>query len=120
MNLHSDASLSASAATSFESIERQNPQNQVYIRSSFDLPGHVEFDVTGRYVDTLTGFSPTIPSYFTVDARLAWKPKPNVEFAIVGQNLVEDHHAEFGTSSLVRSPIVEVERSVYATVTLKW
>ena len=120
MNLHSDPSLAASSAKSFENIELQSPQNQVYLRSSFDLPGHVEFDVTGRYVDSLRGFSPGIPSYFTVDARLAWKPKPNVEFAIVGQNLVQDHHAEFGTSSLVRSPLVEVERSVYATVTLRW
>ena len=120
MNLHADRTLSAGSAASFEKIEMQSPQNQVYIRSSFDLPGHVEFDVTGRYVDSIAGFSPGIPSYFTMDARLAWKPKPNLEFAIVGQNLLQDHHTEFGTSSLVRSPLVDVERSVYATVTLRW
>ena len=120
LNLHADRTLSASSAASFERIERQSPQNQVYVRSSFDLPGHVQFDVTGRYVDSISGFSPGIPSYFTMDARLAWKPRPNVEFAIVGQNLLQNHHAEFGTSSLVRSPLVEVERSVYATVTLKF
>ncbi len=120
MNLHSDTSLPASSAANFESIERQNPQNQVYLRSSFDLPGHVEFDVTARYVDSITGFSPGIQSYFTMDARLAWKPRPNLEFAIVGQNLLQDHHPEFGTSALVRSPIVEIERSVYGQVTYKF
>ena len=120
MNLHSSRTLPASSAASFERIEKQSPQNQVYIRSSFDLPGHVEIDVTGRYVDSISGFSPGIPSYFTMDARLAWKPKPNLEFAIVGQNLLQKRHTEFGTSSLVRSPLVDVERSIYGQVTYRF
>ena len=120
MALHSDPTLPASSAAGFERIERQSPQNQVYLRSAFDLPHHVQFDITGRYSDALPGFSPGIPAYFTMDARLAWKPRPNLEFAVVGQNLLDNAHAEFGTSSLVRSPLVEVQRSVYAQVTLKW
>ena len=120
MNLHADPGLAASSAASFERIEGQSPQNQVYLRSSFDLPGHIQLDLTGRYCDALTGFTPGIPSYVTMDARLAWKPKPNLEFAIVGQNLLDNAHPEVGTSSLVRSPLVEVQRSVYATVLLKW
>lgn len=120
MALHSDPSLPASSAAGFENIERQSPQNQVYLRSSFDLPGHVQFDVTGRYSDALPGFSPGIPAYFTMDARLAWKPKPGFEIALVGQNLLDNAHPEFGTSNLVRSPLVEVQRSVYGMVTFKW
>ena len=120
MNLHADPSLAASSAASFERIEGQSPQNQVYLRSSFDLPRHVQFDLTGRYSDALKGFTPGIPAYFTMDARLAWKPRPNLEFAIVGQNLLDNAHAEFGTSTLVRSPLVEVQRSIYGQITLRW
>ena len=120
MNLHADPSLAASSAAGFERIEGQSPQNQVYLRSSFDLPSHVQFDITGRYSDALPGFTPGIPAYFTMDARLAWKPKPNLEFTIVGQNLLDNAHPEFGTSTLVRSPIVEVQRSLYGMITWKF
>jgi len=40
--------------------------------------------------------------------------------AIVGQNLLDSHQPELGTSLLVRSPLVEVERSIYGMVTLKF
>ena len=54
-----------------------------------------------------------------MDVRLAWKPRENLEFAVVGQNLLDNQHPELGTSPLVRSPLVEVERSAYGMVTLK-
>ena len=99
------------------SVERQSPQNQFYLRSSWDLPGNVQFDIIGRYVDNLAGFTPGIPGYVTMDARLAWRPRERLEIAIVGQNLLDNHHPELGTSPLVRSPLVEVERSIYGQVT---
>ena len=39
------------------------------------MPGGVQFDLIGRYADTLSGFNPGIKSYFTMDVRLAWKPR---------------------------------------------
>lgn len=121
MNLHADKTLlPAPSNEGFESGENQSPQNQFYVRSSFDLPGHVELDLIGRYVDNLAGFTPGIKSYLTMDARLAWRPRENLELALVGQNLFDSHHPELGTSPLVRSPLVEVERSVYGKVTVQW
>ena len=102
------------------SVERQSPQNQFYLRSSWDLPGNLQIDLTGRYVDNLGGFTPGIKSYLTMDARLAWRPNDRIEIAIVGQNLLDNRHPELGTSPLVRSPLVEVERSVYGQVTYKF
>ena len=102
------------------SIEHSSPQNQAYVRSSFDLPGHVELDLIGRYVDSLAGFTPGIKGYIACDARLAWKPRENLEFAIVGQNLLDAHHPENGTNPLVKTPLVEIRRGVYAEVTLRW
>jgi len=90
-----------------------SPQNQVYLRSSWDLPGHFEFDLIGRYVDRLEGFTPVIPNYITMDVRLAWKPRKNLEFSVVGQDLADNHHPETGGG-------VEIERSVYGKVTYLW
>ena len=120
MNLHADQKLPPSSRAGAELVEKQSPQNQFYIRSSWDLPGHVEFDLIGRYVDNLTGFTPRIKSYATMDVRLAWKPRENLELAVVGQNLFDNHHPELGTSPLIRSPLVEVERSIYGQVTITW
>ena len=120
MNLHADRKLPPGSRAGAELVEKQSPQNQFYVRSSWDLPGHVAFDLIGRYVDNLDGFTPGIKSYLTMDARLAWKPRENLELAIVGQNLLDSQHPELGTSPLVRSPLVEVERSIYGKVTITW
>jgi len=44
--------------------------------------------------------------------RLAWRPSPKLEFSIVGQNLLHDHHAEFGAAAARQ----EIERGVYGKV----
>jgi iron complex outermembrane receptor protein len=97
--------------------ETADPQNQFSIRSSMDLPHQTELDMGLRWVDTLhnndgttTG---TVPSYFEVDARLAWHPTKQLELSIVGQNLLHDHHPEHGFPSPART---EIGRSVYGKV----
>jgi len=101
-----------------EIFERRSPHNQIYVQSSWDLPCDLEFDLIGRYVDNLPDFD--VDSYVALDARLGWKPCKSVEVAVVGQNLLDAAHPEFGSSPLLRSPLVEVERGVYGMITLKW
>ena len=115
-HLHRAAGLPSSA----ENFEKLSPRSQVYVQSSWDLPRHFEFDLIGRYVETLPGFSPQVPSYITLDARLAWRPRPNLEIAVVGQNLLDSHHLETGTSLLLRNTLVEIPRGVYGMVTVRW
>jgi iron complex outermembrane recepter protein len=93
-----------------------DPCNQCYLRSSWDLRDNVQFDVTARAVDRLAALD--IASYFTMDMRLAWRPQKNWELAVVGQNLLQDHHWEYGGGTL-KSPVYasQVPRSVYGTVT---
>ena len=76
-----------------------------------DLPGHVEFDAGLRYVDRLP--APPVPGYIELDARLAWSPIKNLELAIVGQNLLDNRHPEFGAPATRQ----EIQRSVYGKVT---
>ncbi|HUB87342.1 MAG TPA: TonB-dependent receptor [Verrucomicrobiae bacterium] len=97
--------------------ETADPEQQFQIRSSMDLPHDTELDAALRWVDELhnnDGATPgTVPSYFELDARLAWRPIKNLELSIVGQNLLHDHHPEYGFPSPTREEIV---RSVYGKV----
>jgi iron complex outermembrane recepter protein len=94
------------------SILLSTPNNQVYLRSSWDLGERTQFDLIGRYVDRLrTG----VPSYTEMDARLGWQATKNMEFSFVGRNLLDSHHPEF-IDSLYIAP-TEVRRNWYAMVT---
>lgn len=124
MDLHADQGLPAASRKSFEAASGQNPRHQFYAQSSCNLPWNLELDAIGRYADRLSGFNPgglpgvsdTVDAYTALDARLAWRPRKDLELSVAGQNLLEDHHAEFGTNPFIRSPLVEIQRSVYGKV----
>jgi len=90
--------------------EGNDPENQVILQSMIDLPWHLEFDCNFRYIDSLP--SPNVPSYVMVDLRLGWRPCQNLEFSIVGQNLWDDQHPEFGAAPTRQ----EIPRSVFGKV----
>jgi iron complex outermembrane receptor protein len=90
--------------------EGNDPQNQFLLQSTLDLPHNVQFDMVARYVSALP--EPHVPSYFTFDVRVAWRPRKNLEFSIVGQNLWEDRHPEFGPAATRQ----EIPRSVYGRI----
>lgn len=106
-----------SHATDAITIEGQNPHHQFNFRSFIDLPWRLQFDTMLYYVDNLPTFS--IPSYVRLDLRLGWQPTDNLELSIVGQNLTEAKHKEFG-APLLGAPQVEIERSVYGKITWKF
>jgi len=60
--------------------------------------------------------SPSVPSYVTADLRLAWRPSPSLELSIVGQNLFDNQHPEFGAAANRQ----EIPRSVYGKVTWRF
>jgi iron complex outermembrane receptor protein len=93
-----------------------DPHNQVYLRSSWDLRENLQFDLMFRYVDSLAAIN--VPSYTSMDLRLAWRPRKNVELAVVGQNLLQSQHWEYtGTSAYFPT---EIPRSVYSTLTWRY
>ncbi|MDY6973054.1 MAG: TonB-dependent receptor, partial [Thermodesulfobacteriota bacterium] len=98
-----------------EIIEGGSPRHQISLRSSMDLPWHVEFDLWIRYTDNLT--EQDVGSYVGLDARLCWKPREDIEFSLVGQNLFDDHHPEF-VPEFVDTYSTEVEHSLYGKI--KW
>ena len=104
-----------SSDTTSQAGERQNPRNQVWIRSAMDFPENLTLDVVGRYVDRLPAYA--VDSYIEMDVRLAWQdPARHIEVAVVGQNLLHESHAEFSTAAQ-RS---EIQRGVYGSITVRF
>jgi iron complex outermembrane receptor protein len=76
------------------------------------LPSRWEIDQTYRYASALPARA--VPAYVTLDGRVGYRVSNSLNVSVVGQNLLQDHHAEFGHDP---GPIVEVTRAVYAAVT---
>jgi iron complex outermembrane receptor protein len=92
--------------------EGSSPHNQLTLQSRFNLPKGFEFDQTYRYVSALPAF--IVGSYSTADTHLSWRATRQMEFSVVGQNLFQPHHAEFGGNP---GPLVGIKRSIYAQIT---
>jgi iron complex outermembrane recepter protein len=105
--------------------ETADPKGQASLRSSMDLPHGVQFDGGLRWVDSLhINNGPTggpvigiVPSYFELDTRLAWQASKRLELSLVGQNLLHDHHPEYGFPSPSRE---EIERVVFARIAWRY
>ncbi len=101
--------------------ETSDPQQQVSVRSSVSLIGHVDFDTTLRWVDRLItnngSTAGTVPSYFGLDARLAWHGAHGVELSLVGQNLLQPRHVEYGFPAPLRE---QIDRSLYAKIAWRY
>jgi iron complex outermembrane receptor protein len=96
--------------------EGNDPHHQFLVQSMINLPANLEFDSVLRYVDNLNQVGPSVPSYLSLDLRLGWHPTPDWEVALVGQNLLDKQHPEFGAPATRQ----EIPRSVYGKVTWKF
>src|SRR5882757_2401336 len=100
-----------------DSPNGSSPRHQWYVRSSIDLPKHFEHDTTLRFVDHLASLN--IPSYYSLDAHVGWRPIPQVEFSIGGQNLLDNQHLEFIPDFINTAP-TDVKRTVYGSMTFRF
>jgi iron complex outermembrane receptor protein len=91
-----------------------DPAHQWTIRSSLDLTGNTGVDISIRRVGALP--SPSVPAYTAVDLRYAWKPRRELELALIAQNLFDRAHPEFGTAA-TRS---EIARGVFVKLSLSF
>ena len=99
-----------SSDRTFGSAEAADSKHHLTLRSSFDLPGDLEFDAGYRYVSRITNPNLLTPGYSELDLRLGWAPMPRLQISIVGQNLLHDRHVEFGSAAAAQA----VERGVFA------
>ena len=114
MNIHKN---SDSLDPTPDNPNGSSPRHQWYLRSSVDLPKHFEQDTTLRFVDHLPSLG--LPSYYSLDAHLGWRPVTNLELSIGGQNLLNNWHLEFMPDFVNTSPTV-VKRSIFGSITVKF
>lgn len=93
-------------------IVGSSPQHEAWIQSSFDITKVIQLDLTYRHVSALSGQS--VPAYNTADARFAWRFLQGFELSLVGQNLLQPSHPEFGGDP---GPLVGIVRSAYVKLT---
>jgi len=94
-----------------------SPRHQWYLRSSLDLPKHLEQDLTLRYVDQLASLN--IPSYYSLDAHINWRPVTSLEFSFGGQNLLNHQHMEFIPEFINTTPTL-VGRTFRGSITWRF
>ena len=87
-----------------------DPKSRWFLRSWWDFSAKASFDLRVRHVGELP--SPRVPEYTAVDARVAWRPRADLELALTAQNLFDPGHPEFGAVSTAG----EAERNVQASV----
>jgi len=96
-------------------IEGNDPKNQFFVRGSADLSHNIEVDSTLRFVGNLP--SPPVPHYTELDGRFGWNPKPPIELSVIGRNLLDKQHPEFGPATPFRE---EVQREVYGRLAFRF
>jgi iron complex outermembrane receptor protein len=114
LDLHGNASATDTLS---KGAEGASPHNKVFVRNWVELPWNLEFDSNLSYTDNLP--SVNVGSYFNLDLILAWKPAENWEWTLVGQNLLENNHREFGSSDFVPTEATKVPRGMYFKITYR-
>jgi iron complex outermembrane receptor protein len=89
-----------------------SPQHSVVFQSLLSLPKRFDLDASYRFVSGLP--AQAVSAYQTGDVRLGWRFAEGLEFSVVGQNLLQPAHAEFGGDS---GPLVGIKRSAYGKIT---
>jgi iron complex outermembrane receptor protein len=96
-------------------FEGATPEHQYGLRSFLDVTEDLQVDVLWRHIDAVRSIPDIvtgegIPNYSQLDVRIAWHGWEQLEVSVVGQNLLDKRHPEFGTPE-ARG---EIERGVYA------
>lgn len=101
----------SSDASTVRQLEGDTARHTAAIQSSFSLPRGIDVRLTYRYVSAIP--DQRVTSYHTGDVRLGWRFHPNYEFEVMGQNLLQPWHIEYGG---VPGPLIGVRRRAYAGI----
>ncbi len=96
--------------------EHDTPTHQFNVRSLLNLPWNLQVDTAVFWVDDVSNQG--VGDYARFDARLSWAPRPGLELSVIGQNLTDGSHDEFG-NSFTRAA-TSVPRSVFGRLTWRY
>jgi iron complex outermembrane receptor protein len=121
LNLHLKNKPGNTDMATIQSDEGSSPRHQLMLQSLVNLPKGFQFDPAYRYVSALpaqySSNQPTdfVKAYNSMDVRIGCRHPKDFDLSIVGQDLFQPDHAEFGGDP---GPLVRIKRSIYAQ--LKW
>jgi iron complex outermembrane receptor protein len=75
-------------------LATNDPSHHWMLRSSLDLSEQLMLDLHLRHTGSLP--KPLVPAYTELEMQLLWKPRADIDIALLGQNLLHPSHAEFG------------------------
>jgi iron complex outermembrane recepter protein len=99
--------------TNQQAQEMQSPRHQANLRSYWNINKDWVLNTSVNYVSRLSAFD--VPAYIRLDMNLGWHVAPRVKFNLIGQNLLQGYHREFGNGTDLNAS--EVPRSVFGKVT---
>lgn len=92
------------------SLANSDPEIYWQVRSSLDLKNNVQFEAFLRHIGDLGAEQTRTPAYSALNIRVGWRLTPGLDLSLVGQNLLDDRHPEFGTAP----GYAEFRRAIYA------
>jgi iron complex outermembrane receptor protein len=110
------ATSDISSTGSVSTYERSTPRHIVSLQSKLNLPGRIHFDQMYRFVSDLP--AQKVEAYQTLDLAFGAPLGRHISIAVVGQNLFQPHHYEWGTGDPAQ-PLVGVSRAAYVQITFK-
>jgi len=117
LQMHLHTNPSSLDTTSVADTEGSSPRHQAQLRSHLNLPGHFVWDTSGSFVERLPAQG--VPSYTRIDTQLSRQLGERLEFSLVGQNLLRDHHLESNDLLTSVNPS-QIKRSAYAKITWRF
>lgn len=108
----------SSTAPAFTTMTSRDsyPANKAMLWSMFQLTPQLQLDLNWRYSDAASIDAARPRAYQDLDGRLAWDVGSGLELALVGRNLLNSYHFEYGSDMF--STATAVQREVYGT--LRW
>jgi iron complex outermembrane recepter protein len=92
IDLNQDAD--STDVTMIDSLTGSSPRHVTLLRSSTNLGHAAELDVLLRRVGALPARD--IEAYTALDVQLSWRPMRALTLSLIGRNLLDARHAEFG------------------------
>ncbi|MCB1875076.1 MAG: TonB-dependent receptor [Chromatiales bacterium] len=115
LNMNVDISDESNDEVFLGAAEGESPRNQLSLHSAHDLSDTTELDAWLYYVDDLP--SQGVDAYTNLDLRLAHQVNRNLSLELVGRNLLDPHHFEWGTT-LIGGDVQQVDREFFLKLRL--
>jgi iron complex outermembrane receptor protein len=115
VRLHMHREEDSTDNTKERQIEDRTPHDSFHIASRMSLTENLEFDTTFYYKGSVLQYD--TPAYTRLDIGLTWKLREDMFLQVVGQNLLDPAHPEFGENAVLTT---EAQRAVLAKLTWRF